>query len=449
MPSAAYDPHISVERIGSATDSTFVLKEITLDHQRRTFEAPFKVLDGTDVSRGLADTIVPSGQPDLIYESGRYIHGHQAGTRLHALLDASASERVAGLDGYFSLKKKLWNSALTTLSVVFQQNPFAEQIYLPREKPPIRVPALDSGQFECLLDYIHAASSAAILCPDIRFPRDSHLSVTEYCAFVDTTVAILSTWNTKPIFVPIQPDFSRGDLQTILKHYRQQGYSNIWVNFNARSCDNTYASNLRVLRRETDRWMAGMDYLLYFSHIKREILAHLRDDNAPASDVLTQFHGADLIGITREPFRMGGDQSGSSDDWITSQAAAHGFATVAEYQEAQIQHKHRIFDPETYYYQILAQYRDPLPIDPRSVLTRPPVHRLLNSVLVQNEIANTRDHVAETRSLKEYLGAKEALRSDPHLLDSVLTRSPSRQASLFQMLGYLGQMAEDLSNDEM
>ena len=93
-----------------------------------------------------------------------------------------------------------------------------------------------------------------------------------------------------------------------------------------------------------DKILENPDVTLYFSHIKKEILPNIQEDKATASDILTQFHGADFIGTDREPWRRS-QVNGNNDDAARELASKHNFASKEDYLEAHAFHKHRIFDP--------------------------------------------------------------------------------------------------------
>ena len=45
-------------------------------------------------------------------------------------------------------------------------------------------------------------------------------------------------------------------------HYKSRGYSNIWINFDAKSCHGMYASRLRTIIHLIDRILENPDVTL-------------------------------------------------------------------------------------------------------------------------------------------------------------------------------------------
>ena len=104
------------------------------------------------------------------------------------------------------------------------------------------------------------------------------------------------------------------------------GYTNIWIDFDAKTCHGTYSSRLKTIIHLVDKIMGNSNATLYFSHIKKEILPNIQEDRAAASDILTQFYGADFIGTDREPWRRPqGDWN--NDDTLWELASKHNFTT--------------------------------------------------------------------------------------------------------------------------
>lgn len=125
MPAREFDPHISIDPISHAKDGDYCIKEIEIEHLRRKIETPFKVLAGNGINQEDADPV--SGlfsQPFLEYQ--KFISDIRSWNSLYHLLNEAGPERVHGLDSFFNIKKSMWSSSLTTVSLVFPRNPFKE-----------------------------------------------------------------------------------------------------------------------------------------------------------------------------------------------------------------------------------------------------------------------------------------------------------------------------------
>lgn len=433
MSARDFDPHISVERISHAKDGDYFIKQIEIEHLRRKIQTPFKVLAGNGIHEPEVSTI-----PDLpsqpFFEYQKFVSSIRSWNALYNILtEKSSSERIRGLDSFFNIKKRTWESALTTVSLVFPKNPFVP-LSAGTDEARKTFPGLDETSYICLLDYIHTASKAFVLCPDVRLEKRDDISLAGYLSFVDQSIKTLHDRNSKPIFAPLHIELSKKNLEEVLTHYKAHGYSNIWINLDAKSCHGMYASRLRTIIHFIDRILENPDVTLYFSHIKKEILPNIQDDKVAASDILTQFHGADFIGIDREPWHPV-STDWNNDDAMRELASRHNFASTEEYKAAHAFHKHRIFDPESYYYRNLDHYPQKLPFAPTALLQDNAVNQFLNSALMHFEVERTKGSIGEMQSVKKYLKGKEAFRDNPGLMEDIVLRK--QQSGLVDFLGNL------------
>lgn len=411
-----FDPHISVETISTAKDAIYTIKEMTLDHLNRSVETPFKVLSGTNISRGtIGDQI--SGLPFPIFESEKYIIEQRSYAALNRILDEGTW--VRDLNRLFGVDNGIVRDFNTTVSLVFRHYPLND-IELRNDPTPRE--RLDISQYEVLLDYVYAASSAFILTPDIYLPSSKRtFSIDEYLSLILRSVDAFERKNNKPIFVPLQVDLGVTDLKKILTEYQSQKYSNIWINFNAKACDNTYSARLRLLDRLLPEYL-GEDYILYGSHMQKDIQPQLKNPVSVASDVLPQYLGTDFVGAFRNVYRSF-RPTGQSDDEIASGLGL----TTPEYQNARWQHSHRIFDPDTYYYCYPSAYPHRNVIKNIESIT-PGQLGLLNSIVIGHEFERVRDELLETNMLRPILSDKRGLMDNPKLLSNIL--SPRQQRSV-------------------
>jgi len=432
MSAREFDPHISIDPITHAKDGDYYIKQIEIEHLRRKIETPFKVLAGNGIN--VEDVSPVSGmiaQPFLEYQ--KFITDIRSWNSLYHLLNEAGPDRVHGLDSFFNIKKRMWNSALTTVSLVFPKNPFKE-FSVGSGETKKTFPGLDENSYICLLDYIHSASKAFVLCPDVRLEKKDDINTTQYLAFVDQSIKVLMDRNNRPIFAPLHIELSKKNLEAILSHYKTQGYTNIWIDFDAKSCNDTYSSRLKTIIHLIDKIMGNSNTTLYFSHIKKELLPHVQENKAAASDILTQFLGADFIGTDREPWRpfLG---NLNNDDALAERASKNNFATKDAYLEAHAFHKHRIFDPDSYYYLNLDHYPQTLPISDATLLKDNEVNQFLNSTLMHLEVERTKKTIGETKSVKKYLNTKAAVQENPDIMDNIIV--PQKAPDLMDFLGNL------------
>jgi len=432
MPAREFDPHISIDPISHAKDGDYCIKEIEIEHIRRKIETPFKVLAGNGINLEDAGPVAGMvSQPFLEYQ--KFISDIRSWNSLYHLLNEAGPERVHGLDSFFNIKKSMWSSSLTTVSLVFPRNPFKE-FSVGSGETRKTFPGLDENSYICLLDYVHSASKAFVLSPDVRLEKRDDINTTQYLSFVDQSIKILMDRNNRPIFAPLHIELSKKNIEAILSHYKTRGYTNIWINFDAKSCHGTYSSRLKTIIHLIDRILGSSNVTLYFSHIKKEILPNIQEDKAAASDILTQFYGADFIGTDREPWRRPlGDWN--NDDALRERASKHNFATKEDYLEAQVLHKHRIFDPDSYYYRNLDHYPQTLPVSVSTLKKDNAINQFLNSTIMHLEVERTKKTISETGSVKKYLDTKAAVQENPDIMDNIIV--PPKQPDLMDFLGNL------------
>lgn len=465
-----YDPHITIDPITSILKHPdYCVRKLTFDHLNKHIETPFKVFSGKKL--GLRDfNNFTSGIDDRIVENGRYIKGYNAWNTLKYLLtNANGDERNFKLMNFFRIDPKLWDTvSLTTISLVFPKNPYDDIAISNKTNGQIitrHIEAFSENSMIFLLQFIYSRSSACVLVPDIKMQSSSGdpiISIDKYLEHIDECVSILSQWNKKPIFVPLQIDRPVVEVERILDHYAEKKYSNIWINFLAHQCDASYIANIRSIRTIINKKMKSLDPILYYTHIQKEITPNIQLKKVLASDILTQFNGADFIGINsgRYDDSPGFSSEGEKADF---KHAINLKISLAQYKLMKSLHKNRLFDPNTYYYYNLDSYPRDLPTDLELLRTNDSINRIANGVLLYGEIERTRKYAIEIapknlgkafeqeikvrrtlqpkikRTLKEYLELKQGLNDNPIIRDGI-TDSASRQLTFFDEIEELGDL---------
>lgn len=423
MSAHDFDPHISVESepIASVRNPDYCIRSINLENLRITVDTPFKIISGDGVTENdLKHYSKKISNP--IFESARTIQLADSWNGLGKYLkDYSAKERNKSLRAYFKIKSKnFWEKSNTTLSLSFPRDPFEKHAF---KKSTFE--GLDEDSYVFLLNFIYSNSSTFVLVPDIKI--DSNEFVSRYLDIIDMSVKTLSDWNNKAIFVPLPIYISQKVSIKILRHYRKQEYSNIWINFNNNSCDSEFSANLRSTKHLIDRYMSGLDVVLYYSHIKKEIRPHLHDTEVASSDILTQFFGADFIGIKR--FGGGRNPYGDDPEHLAVEALKNNFESIEAYKNARENNTTRLFSPTTYYYHNLNEYPESTDFD-ISLLFDATHNKLANNLLLHEEVESVKSFVEEhsdssitNRPLKRYLQQKRMILENSSIRDAIIPKS--------------------------
>jgi hypothetical protein len=414
-----FDPHINIEPLVEARDTNnYIIKEIDLENSIGKIETPFKIMDVKNVSESVANSLVKNRE-NAIFESWNFVNKLNSYNKLYEIIEEPEGNQIQLLDKFFSLKKRLWNNSSTTLSLVFQKNPFEANKFNKGVSKP-----LSSEGYEFLLDYIHSASSAFVLVPDIKM--DDNFKMDDYIKYVDESVQILSDFNSKPIFVPIPIQLNNTEFEKLIKYYRYKGYTNIWVNFNASQMSGTYFTRVRYLLRTLKKEIQLTRTALYFSHIRKEIDRNVRDEKTVASNALAPFFGSDFLGISREP--QSNFNSKSKENYMIK----NQFNTPSEMKEAQLLNRTRVFDPDTYYYYNVDISPSRSVFDEK-ILKADTNNRMINSLLLDYEMNRTRNFVESNKVLKPYLKEKTALND---ILEKIIAGN-KKQSKLLEFMGKL------------
>lgn len=423
-----YDPHINVDPLVESRDGSYNIKEVEIEHSSlKKIETPFKIIDGKKINETMANEVKKVVKKP-IFESWNSVNQLRSFDGLYNIINNPQNDRrrdqISSLDNFFGLRKKVWKDSYTTLSLSFQRNPFIENKFKKGNSKP-----LSWENFEFLLDYIYSGSSAFILVPDIRISEI--FSLEDFKNYVDKTIKILSDFNNKPIFAPVPIKMDQGEFETLFKHYKRMGYTNLWVDFNASQISSTQFTRLRYLLRNVKKHLQLNRTTLYFSHIKKEINKHIIDSKTVASNALAPFFGSDFLGISREPQIAFNMDKEAEMNYI----AKNKFESQEEYEKAKVFNKSRIFDPKTYYYYNIDIYPNKLPIPANpSVLQSDPINRMINSVILYEEMDNARKIIEETKNVKSYAETKVALRDDPTILNSMVDSGSKNQTKIFEFL---------------
>lgn len=414
-----YDPHIHIDPLTPARDGYFFVKDIEIEHSPLgKVETPFKIIDARGINEDMANQVKKLTDKHPIFENWKFINRLSSFDGLYKILKHPGRDQISELDRFFDLKKKVWNSSHTVLSVVFQRNPFERNQFKSGYSTP-----LTWKDFTFLLDYIHTASNAFVLVPDIKI--DESMNLNSYINYVDNAVSILSTFNNKPIFVPVPIKLNQDEFEKLIKTYKYRGYTNLWIDFHASQISSTQFTRVRYLLRNIEKYLNLNRTVLYFSHVRKEINRHILDKKTTASNALAPFIGCDFLGIYREPQRGG---SGTNKEDEMNYIIKNKFKNKQELEMARVLNRTRLFDPETYYYYNINEY--PQTIRNIELLKKDAFNRMFNSISLYNEINNARKFVDEHKNVGDYIDTKLALKREPELAKELYNGS-KEQSKLF------------------
>lgn len=245
------------------------------------------------------------------------------------------------------------------------------------------------------LNYYYAYSKYFVLVPNVLkhfTPYDNEgkasktkveiVSLDDYIKLVDELYDFFEQMNNKPIFVPISLKLSMGELTSLISHYIKKERFYFWIDFEsapANLSNATLGGKIGQINRLLRNSKQFDKMVVIATNVKREIISNPKDNKSPASDVLTTLCGANIVGVDREPARV--------------------FKIKEEDKKKIIQHKSRIFNEQTYYYNIR---RETKPNKPLNVTT--------NSVKLSEEFDKQRKHFLDNMEISGYLKTKDMLR---------------------------------------
>ena len=328
------------------------------------FRRPIKTLDVKGLTQD-AHRAASSGHEFVLSEATKVIQTVDDVDRIQA-------EDVDAKINAFFYKKK-WLGIPTVVNITLNFNP------VERSR---RVPKKWNGFF----DMCHQYSNPFLTVPNIRASKTIRgqniriIDVRDYTRFVDCAFDILDRRSGKVIFVPISLRFSVKSLSLLMDHYLSKGRLCFWFDFEGKAVSEVSVSRiahvLRILRESENLTRS----ITYFTNIKREILSNSDDPKSPASDVLASLAGAAIVGSNSEP-QCPPPSAGP--------------------QKVPMDHKTRLFDPESYYY-VKTQGRE------GAGKTR---NTVANSVRLDGELARQTDSFFKHSSMVPNMETKEMLRA--------------------------------------
>jgi len=428
-----FDPHISIKSVTLADDhSEYVVKEYSDFGDFQNIISPLKAMDMRGLSRETAELYSFDSKLRII-EQSHYVGSARSWNAIDRMIEGEL--KFARM---LYLKTSLFEEIPNTIafpSVVFSYDPFKTRFVpsLDKEKSTkkkkvwkvITYPPFDKNDFESFLQNLYAYSKGMILVPDIIMkhvravpdkipPKTQTCTVEDYIKNIEYFMSVLSERNKKPIFVPIQANIPIKWIKEILSHYKKEGYSNIWIDFTGGAVHHQRLAGLRMILNALDERFGKEKYVVYYSHMKKEIHSHILEEKSPASDMLTQFVEADIIGANRGP--TGGPMDDEQKEQQMEQLDA---STEEELKNMKLLHRSRIFDPISYYYYFPSKHPSLGNKGKTDDLLGYARNKATDSRIKVLEIENVKKICDENKKIRPYMKKKEMLREKEEIYQEI------------------------------
>lgn len=395
--------HTEVEESISAEDVPgFVIKKVDLGGIR--LETPVRTLYlGRDVPvRARRRILDLEERKETLFEVNRTIYMDKS---YNSILHAVRESDDDGIRDTFKLSEELanYNIALPISFSKFPQKVFGMEY------------------FERFLDYLHEYS-AVLFVPHVRFARETGATAVNYDAqsfvrYVDHAVETLNEWNTKPIFVPLDVDYPAETTKSIIAHYAEKGYTNIWVDFKGHTFTKSRSGRMRSLKRLIDDFFGeeSKNVIIYLSNIKKIQREHPKEIKLRPSDIFGTFVYGDIVGIPWKGIVWPSTGSDPENDeyWVKK-----GFSSKEEYEKAVFKRDTSLFDNNSYYYlhPDKIRFRDTnldrlrgeiLSMKVRRKYVAEKISHSISNVITLRELSGLKHKVLSEGTIRDYLESRE------------------------------------------
>jgi len=417
------DPHITIEESYSDKTSRYTFKKFRFDNINKKIEGTLKTYPSKNIAykdiKTISDNFKSEGIPKpniKFFENDIYIKNPKSWNNLKYLLSLGDSKELR--THIFNLKTWRFKGDYYNIhSIVFSEHPLKKEIHLSSGRKE-KIKYIEWNYF---LSVLHNVSNAIVLVPNIkvkmniyskkisrkgkeylRLKKIPQITCDEFLSFIDYSYSYLKSHNSRAIFVPLSLEWGVTETEKIIKHYADKGYKNIWINFFTKPVGFDSSGDIHFILKIIDKHMESHNVkdpkstIIYFSHMRREETMNEKKETSNASDILSPFFGADIIGIPRDIPRF----------------AQNDNETPEERKQRIIEqriHKARIFDASTYYYYKLQQYPHQLPIDRDYLLNNALINKNINAHLIKVECRNIDKYFLDNSSIKNYLLEKKAI----------------------------------------
>jgi len=392
--------HTSVEEVLECDDvQGFLIKRVNLG--RMYFWTPFRAIHvSTNIPLKIRGKILSIKRDAVMFEVNRVVYINRSYDALKKALLEGDEDRI---------KKILWVDERLSKEDLLISLSFSTFPYL----------KLGRQNFNELLDYIYAYSSI-LLVPHIRYgdaKTKVKYSPDEFCRYVDNAMFILRDRNSsKPLFVPFDISYDAATRDRILGYYAKKGYTNIWIDFQARVFSGAMIAKMRILARKINEVFGkqARNVILYLANIRKSSRESQASFKIIPSDFLGAFSYGDIIGSPWKgvafPYQL---SEGEKSYWERK-----GYPNEREYKIAMFKRDCSIFEDNSYYYwhpdrlQIRNNELDEirksiLQLDLSKKAVAEEASHSLNGFITLNELNQLRKIVEEENRITDYIRRKE------------------------------------------
>ena len=398
---AEFDSFINIENIVQSEDSAYVKKDISIDNNLK-ITTPFKIINVSKVQSSQLSKFINKG----LVEKTKHVNQKRSFDSLYIILEEPIKDQKTDLNNFFKITNH-FKTLNSVISLSFSKNPFVPNKFKNGMSKPIKY-----SNFEYLLDYLQEYSTLFILIPDIDI--NSFNSFEEYKNYIENAVNTTSSFNNKPIFVPLSMKLNTNQIKELLYYYKKQNYSNIWFNFNSTQI-NSKLSNIRYSLRWVKNFFKDTA-MTYFSNMKKEMNKNIDDIYTKPSDFLAPFCGCDFLGANRESAFGGNNKKMTKTE-------------REEFKKKNILNQNRIFDSRSYYYYSILQHPGNI-MNKNKILETNGLSDLLNSNILNNELNQTKNFIEENKNIGSYLKNKKMITEDSNLKEELLFHDETQSTLL-------------------
>ncbi|WGI17889.1 hypothetical protein [Methanonatronarchaeum sp. AMET-Sl] len=431
-----FDPHINCCQFEKDSKLPFYkYKEINIDSRKyKNITTPTQAADMNGLSRKTLDIFNSLNQNQLIFDNTKIIRDPRTYEGINDIIEGYTNDttkflRIMGIKP--NLIEKVSN-AISVTSCSFHRDPFKERVstYSNRKYPP-----LNKKNFDTFLHNLYSYSKGMVLVPDIRIQEikntESGVTVTleEYKKRIDYFTRILSERNNKPIFVPIQTKLSEKTTRKILDFYESKGYTNIWINFSSRPIKGRNLAGLRTILHTLERRYDPTEFCIFYSHMKKEISPHIKDDKNKPSDIIGQFMGGEIIGSTTKKLSFFSKEN-DFEEYLEELGL-----TKSEYEKRLFIKNNKIFDPYSYYYYNPVKHPTLIKDDfiskkvdnQNNLMGKAKTCKAIDSYIKINETENLKRILHEKNTIRNYIKNKELLQLDSKTHSNIFENDQNRR----------------------